>query len=93
MQADTAKVDEIFHRNSRAVNNDDEDDQRIISFDNAQSAVSEVLDEWGLAFTQEQEALFAKTHFNPAWDRFKGESGVIKFSDSADFISSVLETK
>ena len=53
MQADTAKVDEIFHRNSRAVNNDDEDDQRIISFDNAQSAVSEVLDEWGLAFTQE----------------------------------------
>ena len=36
MSTDVAKIDEIFHRNSRAINNDDEDDQRIISADNAE---------------------------------------------------------
>jgi hypothetical protein len=51
MSTDMAKVEEIFHRNSRAVNSDDEDDQRVISSENAESAVSEIFDEWGLAFT------------------------------------------
>lgn len=56
-------MDEIFHRNSRALDSDGEDDQRVISQENAESAVFEVFDDWGLAFTQEQENLFKKTHF------------------------------
>lgn len=49
----------------------------------------EVFDYWDVTFTEKQEDLFKKYHFDPVWTKFAKVNG-LDYKDAANFIQALV---
>mmetsp|Transcript_32227 Transcript_32227/g.49303 ORF Transcript_32227/g.49303 Transcript_32227/m.49303 type:complete len:104 (+) Transcript_32227:954-1265(+) len=80
-ETDKARTSEIFHSHSHAKSSSDGADTENRSLDKSQmeESVKEILDEWGVGFTEEQERIIYDGRFRDLWLKYS-EGGDIEYS-------------